>query len=147
MEHVIWHGVIIKTIAWSPMKFEQVTAKKNSSRVPNLKKLESIVFKHPVALIYYLFHIYFLLQCNLLSSHSSSSLHVLCLAIFVATLRVDHTFNTFPYIFVYRFVPEPAGHNTERRREAALNNSSNRVVTRVTVRRPRERRSRWKTRR
>jgi hypothetical protein len=28
----------------------------------------NIVFKHPVALIYHLFHIYFRLKCNLLSS-------------------------------------------------------------------------------
>jgi hypothetical protein len=36
----------------------------------------NIVFKHPVALIYYLFHIYFRLTCILLSSHPSSTLHV-----------------------------------------------------------------------
>jgi hypothetical protein len=35
-----------------------------------------IVFKHPVALIHNLFHIYFRLQCNLLSSQPSSALHV-----------------------------------------------------------------------
>jgi hypothetical protein len=33
----------------------------------------NIVFKHPVALIYHLFHIYFHLKCNLLSSHPSST--------------------------------------------------------------------------
>jgi hypothetical protein len=36
----------------------------------------NIVFKHSVALIYHLFHIYFRLKCNLLSSHPSSTLHV-----------------------------------------------------------------------
>jgi hypothetical protein len=36
----------------------------------------NIVFKHPVAFIYHLFHIYFRLRCSLLSSHPSSSLHV-----------------------------------------------------------------------
>jgi hypothetical protein len=36
----------------------------------------NIVFKHPGALIYNLFHIHFRLKCNLLSSHSSSTLHV-----------------------------------------------------------------------
>jgi hypothetical protein len=34
-----------------------------------------IVFKHPVALIYHLIHIYFRLKCNLLYSHPSSTLH------------------------------------------------------------------------
>jgi hypothetical protein len=32
----------------------------------------NIVFKHPVALIYHLFHAYFRLQCSLLSSHISA---------------------------------------------------------------------------
>jgi hypothetical protein len=36
----------------------------------------NIVLKHPVALIYHLFHIYFRLMCILLSSHPSSTLHV-----------------------------------------------------------------------
>jgi hypothetical protein len=39
--------------------------------------LPNIVFKHPVALIYHLFHIYFHLKCNLLSSHPSPTLHIL----------------------------------------------------------------------
>jgi hypothetical protein len=36
----------------------------------------NIVFKHLVALMYHVFHIYFCLKCNLLSSHPSSTLHV-----------------------------------------------------------------------
>jgi hypothetical protein len=36
----------------------------------------NIVFKHSVALIYHLFHIYFPPKCNSLSSHPSSILHV-----------------------------------------------------------------------
>jgi hypothetical protein len=36
----------------------------------------NIEFKHPVALIYNLFHIYFRLKCSLLCSHPSSTLHV-----------------------------------------------------------------------
>jgi hypothetical protein len=35
-----------------------------------------LYLKHPVALIYHLFHVYFHLKCNLLSSHASST-HVL----------------------------------------------------------------------
>jgi hypothetical protein len=35
------------------------------------------VFKHPVVLIYHLFYIYFCFKCNLLSSHPSSTLHIL----------------------------------------------------------------------
>jgi hypothetical protein len=35
-----------------------------------------IVFKHPVALIDHLFHIYFRLKRNLVSCHPSSTLHV-----------------------------------------------------------------------
>jgi hypothetical protein len=41
-----------------------------------LTLFSDIVLKHPVTLIYHLFHIYFRLKCNLLSSHPSSSLHV-----------------------------------------------------------------------
>jgi hypothetical protein len=37
--------------------------------------LINILFKYPVALIHHLFHIYFRLKCNLLSSHPSSTLH------------------------------------------------------------------------
>jgi hypothetical protein len=36
----------------------------------------NIVFKQPVALIYPLFHIYFSLKCNFLSSPPSSTLYV-----------------------------------------------------------------------
>jgi hypothetical protein len=35
----------------------------------------NIEFKHPVALIYNLLHIYFRLKCNVLLSHPSSTLH------------------------------------------------------------------------
>jgi hypothetical protein len=35
----------------------------------------SFVFKHPVALVYRLFHIYLSLKCNLLYSHPSSTFH------------------------------------------------------------------------
>jgi hypothetical protein len=37
--------------------------------------LPNIVFKHPVALIYHIFYIYFRLKCNLLCSHPYSTLH------------------------------------------------------------------------
>jgi hypothetical protein len=36
----------------------------------------NIVFKHPVALKYHLFRIYFRLKCNLLTSRPSSTVHV-----------------------------------------------------------------------
>jgi hypothetical protein len=36
----------------------------------------NIVFKHPVALIYHSFHIYFHVECNLLHSHPSSTSHI-----------------------------------------------------------------------
>jgi hypothetical protein len=35
----------------------------------------NVVFKHPVKLIYHVFHIYLRLKCNLLYSHPSSTLH------------------------------------------------------------------------
>jgi hypothetical protein len=38
------------------------------------------LFKNPVALIYHLFHIYFRLKYNLLSSHRSSTVH--CSAVY-----------------------------------------------------------------
>jgi hypothetical protein len=37
--------------------------------------LPNIVFKHPVALINHLYHIYFRIKSNLSSSHPSSTLH------------------------------------------------------------------------
>jgi hypothetical protein len=36
----------------------------------------NIVFKHPIAWIYHLFHVYFRLKRNLLSSHPSCTPHV-----------------------------------------------------------------------
>jgi hypothetical protein len=36
----------------------------------------NIVFKHPVELVYNLFHIYFSRICNILPSHTASTLHV-----------------------------------------------------------------------
>jgi hypothetical protein len=36
----------------------------------------NILFKHPLALIYHLFHIYFSLKCSSLPSHPSATLHV-----------------------------------------------------------------------
>jgi hypothetical protein len=37
--------------------------------------ISNIIFKHPVVVIYHLFHTYFRLKCNLLYSHFSTSLH------------------------------------------------------------------------
>jgi hypothetical protein len=41
-----------------------------------MSSFPTIVFKHPVALIYHLFHICFRVKCNVLASHPSSTLHV-----------------------------------------------------------------------